>query len=102
MIDTPIPSTYPEIDGTEERDTLPVGSDWKPPSESYRVPPAPRLPLEWRQPDSRPAQFDGDLDIEVDVVFDTIRTAQAIVDDAVPPTERSRLMIVAERCNRSN
>ena len=38
-----------------------------------------------------------DLEIEVDVMFDSIQVADAIVDDAAPPTQRSALQAAVER-----
>lgn len=40
-----------------------------------------------------------DIEVEVDVMFDSIQVASAVVDDAIPPTWRSALQVATERAN---
>ena len=97
---------------SNERDTLPCPSNPEQDRPTVRVSADEQSDLLWwdaiisvetpRPAGLRPPPLPSiDLDIEVDVVFDSIQIAEAVVADAAPDTQRSRIAAVAERCNRS-
>lgn len=119
-IQTPVPDTYPELEGEEIRETAERRNTMRRPPEFIRwVSARPTIPApppsladtteadEAWSSDSLDIEIDlDDPDLDIEVLFDSIRIAEAMVDQAVEAddeepvsTERSRIAQVADRCN---
>lgn len=89
---TPVPPSYPETESDiHSRPTTPA----PPPSfgDTEEVDQA------WRS-DSLDIEIDlDDPEVDIEVLFDSIQIAEAMLEDRVPPTQRSRIAQVTDRCN---